>query len=196
MKGSTDTENITKVWQYNTSKTRISLWPWCNEDSRDHWQSPLTKQSMEQTQSIKCPVTKRNWHDKSCAVLPVVPSTLVPQCRQAFLSLKQHFAPYCLPSVIKVAYLLSCSCFHIKKQIDLLFMGPCSLLICVHVLALALAGWEVSGFWALMTPRYTSLLHWLWLWVEHWLGFSLSGARELQPWETVLHCTGLLFGHE
>lgn len=117
MKGTTDTENITKVWQYNTSKTRISLWPWCNEDSRDHWQSPLTKQSMEQTQSIKCPVTKRNWHDKSCAVLPVVPSTLVPQCRQALLSLKQHFAPQCLPSVIKVAHLLSCSCFHIKKQI-------------------------------------------------------------------------------
>lgn len=91
MKGTTDTENITKVWQYNTSKTRISLWPWCNEDSRDHWQSPLTKQSMEQTQSIKCPVTKRNWHDKSCAVLPAFPSTLVLKCRQAFLSWKQTF---------------------------------------------------------------------------------------------------------
>lgn len=118
MKGTTDTKNITKVWQYNTSKTRISLWPWCNEDSRDHWQSPLTKQSMEQTQSIKCPVTKRNWHDKSWAVLPAIPSTLVPQCRQAFLSLKQtFFFSYCLPSAIKVAYLLPCCCFHIKKEI-------------------------------------------------------------------------------
>lgn len=98
-------------------KDKISLWPWCNEDSRDHWQSPLTKQSMEQTQSIKCLVTKRNWHDKSCAVLPAVLSTLVPQCPRAFLSLKQDFASHCLPSVIQAAYLLPCSCFHIKKQI-------------------------------------------------------------------------------
>ena len=64
---------------------------------------------------------------------------------------------------------------------DLLFVGPHLLFVCMCVLVLALAGWDVSGLWALTTAGHSFLLHWHHLWWSISWEFPFQGLGNCDP---------------